>query len=169
MHNLHFLVVKAESGKKACSIAENYIMDFGTENNWRTICGAVSEKDEVYIEDENGYPPDENSNTIAKINEKVFKWVHSESYYRTSFEKLIKDGEDKMDSLDWFSLMQYAEEQMEKCNALQSDSIDVLDESFSYFSYKYDECGVTQYETYLNKNMDDDNLQKWVVFIDMHS
>ncbi len=48
MHNLHFILVRASSGEKACQDAENQIIDFGTDNNWRTMCGAVSEDNEVY-------------------------------------------------------------------------------------------------------------------------
>ena len=57
MHNLHFILVRASSGEKACQDAENQIIDFGTDNNWRTMCGAVSEDNEVYDAGDGRYEP----------------------------------------------------------------------------------------------------------------
>jgi len=67
-HNLHLIVVRAESGLDACNEAEDLLFDFGTENNWRSMCGAVSEDNEVYLNGEGRYEPDEKSDTIEKIN-----------------------------------------------------------------------------------------------------
>ena len=35
MHNLHYIVVQAETPEDAMSEAETMISDWGTENNWR--------------------------------------------------------------------------------------------------------------------------------------
>jgi hypothetical protein len=43
MHNLHFILIKADSAAEAASEAENAILDWGNENNWRTIEGVASE------------------------------------------------------------------------------------------------------------------------------
>ena len=43
MHNLHFILIKADSAKEAASDAENLIVDWGTENNWRSIGGVAAE------------------------------------------------------------------------------------------------------------------------------
>ncbi len=47
MHNLHLVVVNAENAKDAMHNAEMAIFEWGNENNWRTMCGAVSENDEM--------------------------------------------------------------------------------------------------------------------------
>jgi hypothetical protein len=44
MHNLHFVITTADSPEDACNNVETLISDFGNENNWRTVCGCVSEK-----------------------------------------------------------------------------------------------------------------------------
>ena len=70
MHNLHYVVVKAETGEEACSEVESSIEDFGNENNWRNICGAVSQDNEVYKSLDGRWKP-EDDDTIEKINESI--------------------------------------------------------------------------------------------------
>ena len=43
MHNLHFLLIKADSAADAASEVESLILDWGNENNWRSIGGVASE------------------------------------------------------------------------------------------------------------------------------
>jgi hypothetical protein len=43
MHNLHFILIKADSATEAASEAENLILDWGDENNWRSVGGVASE------------------------------------------------------------------------------------------------------------------------------
>src|SRR5271166_4591457 len=43
MHNLHFILIKADSAAKAASKAESLILDWGNENNWRCVGGIASE------------------------------------------------------------------------------------------------------------------------------
>ena len=43
MHNLHFILIKADSATDAASEAENLILDWGNENNWRCVGGIASE------------------------------------------------------------------------------------------------------------------------------
>jgi 2,4-dienoyl-CoA reductase (NADPH2) len=70
MHNLHFIVVRSSSGEEACKQAENEIIDFGTDNNWRTMCGAVSQDNEVYDAGDGRYRPAETDyTTIEAIND----------------------------------------------------------------------------------------------------
>jgi len=58
MHNLSFVVTRAESPQDACDNVETLISDFGSEDNWHTICGCVSEKNKVFINDSSGrYSP----------------------------------------------------------------------------------------------------------------
>jgi len=48
MHNLHYIVIRADSGKEACDAVENEIVEWGSEDNWGQICGALSEKNIIY-------------------------------------------------------------------------------------------------------------------------
>jgi hypothetical protein len=43
MHNLHFLLIKADSAADAASEVESLILDWGNENNWRSVGGVASE------------------------------------------------------------------------------------------------------------------------------
>jgi hypothetical protein len=43
MHNLHFILLEADSAKDAAFEAEHLILDWGNDNNWRSIGGVASE------------------------------------------------------------------------------------------------------------------------------
>jgi hypothetical protein len=43
MHNLHFILLNADSATYATFEAENLILEWGDENNWRCIGGVASE------------------------------------------------------------------------------------------------------------------------------
>ena len=43
MHNLHFILIKADSAAEAASDTENLMLDWGNENNWRCVGGIASE------------------------------------------------------------------------------------------------------------------------------
>jgi hypothetical protein len=54
MHNLHFLLIKADSAQDAASEAEKLIIEWGNENNWRSFCGIASEDGSDDIENHQG-------------------------------------------------------------------------------------------------------------------
>ena len=54
MHNLHFILVKADSAEDAASMVENELLSWGNENNWRSIGGIASEDGSGDIEDHEG-------------------------------------------------------------------------------------------------------------------
>jgi len=165
MHNLHLLVVIAETGKEACDSAEAWLEEWGTENNWRCMCGAVSQDDEVFVPADAGrFPPDDNDNTIEKINKMVAGWVNAEAWTKSYFDKLMA-GKEEMTSQDWWGVKDYAKHMVEK-TASKDSNIDVLD-GFSYFEYSYDEIGVTQLDN--GDGTVGEGEKKWVVFVDMHS
>jgi hypothetical protein len=166
MHNLHLVVVKAETGEDAMSDVESYMDDWGTENNWRTMCGAVSQDNEVVMGDAQGaYPPEENLNSIENINKMVRGWMEA-TYYGDEGRKTLMKVEtgtmklDKITSLTWYSIGKYAEYMQEKLNNPSAGKFNVLTDSF--YAGQYDENGITQIE-------EDNEGKKWVVFVDMHS
>jgi hypothetical protein len=57
MHNLHFILIKADSAEDAASDAENLIVDWGNENNWRTVGGVAAEdgSDDIENHDDGGW------------------------------------------------------------------------------------------------------------------
>jgi len=165
MHNLHFLVLKADSPQDACAEAEDYIMDFGNENNWRTVCGCVSKRNQVFINDADGrYSPEQTGyTTIAKINRAVRRWINGDGGFGLTAKTKIAKAKKKIDLSKWntnelFSLERYAKHLYQKAQ-LGGKKFNVLEDCF--YPNEYTECGVTQIEGGEGKRM-------YVVFIDMH-
>jgi hypothetical protein len=165
MHNLHFVKVKANSGEKACKEVENLLYDFGNENNWREFCGAISEDNEVYNSGEGRYQPkDTDIATIDQINQCVNEWMKSNWYCKTAEEKFTK-GETNLsewDSHELWSLSKWAI-QLSEAHSYKDRPFDCM-QGDTFFSYKYDECGITD----LTHSADDGD-KAWFVFVDMHS
>lgn len=164
MHNLHLVRVKANSGEEACNRVETAIMDFGNENNWRTICGAVSEDNEVYDSGDGRYRPAENDLTnIDLLNQMANRWIGDCWYGNTAKEKLNKNefDLDEWNPTELWSLSKYAEH-LSEAHSYKNKAFNVLEDVF--FSYKYDECGVTDLEWSVG-----DGDKYWIVLVDMHS
>lgn len=172
MHNLHFIVVKAKTGKDACNEAETFLIDWGNENNWRTMCGAVSEDNEVFDAKDGRFRPSEDCNTIAKINKYVEGWMKEDFYSITAKNKLARGKKvENFTANELYSLEKYAKflyeikilKQVKAYRRKEGEKVsrkfNVLEDYF--FSNSYDECGVTQSEQGEGKI--------WVVFCDMHS
>jgi hypothetical protein len=174
MHNLHFVKVRANSGEEACRVADNLLIDFGTENNWRAFCGAVSEDNEIYNADDGRYEPkDTDYQSIEAINNAVNKWTKNSFYGEIAKEKFEKGETDlsQWDSHELWSLSKLAE-QLSEAHSYRDRPFDLM-KGDTFFAYKYDECGLTNmvYDTYED---DDEAMGKtkekiWVVFVDMHS
>jgi hypothetical protein len=58
MHNLHFILIKADSAADAASETETLILNWGDENNWRRIGGVASEdgSDDIDNHDDGRWP-----------------------------------------------------------------------------------------------------------------
>ena len=48
MHNLHLYIITADTGEDACSMVESNIESWGGEDNYSTICHAISEDGAIY-------------------------------------------------------------------------------------------------------------------------
>jgi len=174
MHNLHFILVRANSGEEACKQAENEIMDFGTENNWRTMCGAVSEDNEVFNAGDGRYEPkDTDYQSIEAINNAVGKWT-KDSFYGETAKLKFEKGETNLsewNAIELYSLSKWANHLSEACS-YKDREFDIL-KGDTFYTCQFDECGVTNmvYNIYED---DDEAMSKtkektWVVFCDMHS
>lgn len=174
MHNLHLIVVKAETGREACQNADAILSDWGTENNWRTMCGAVSEDNETYDARDGRHRPDEDTNTIDKLNAMVQGWMKNSFYGAAGMEKLKRGKKlENFTTHELWSLQKAVEhlcavKTVAECKKYKrkngekvSRKFNVLEDEF--FQFQYDTCGVTRLE-----DADDDG-KLWVVFCDMHS
>ena len=160
MHNLHFIVTNASSAQKACEIVERDIEDWGTENNWRKICGAVSENNKVYEHDKTGRmsPKQLGITTIQKINKTVEEWMDGDGEAVALIKKAAK-GNDLTDH-EWWLVSEYAKKMNSKVKI--PTKFNVLKHDF--LNLNYDESGVTQLG-YPKKKGE----KTFVVFVDMHS
>ena len=164
MHNLHFITTKAKSPQEACDNVKIMISDFGNENNWRTICGCVSEKNKVYNCNDGRYSPkDTGYTTIAKINRVINKWI-KHPYYGDKAKKKLAKAKKKINLSTWDSSLLFSLERLAKhlYEALpyKDKKFNVLKDCF--YSWQLDECGVTQ-----DENENEGRL--YVVFVDIHS
>ena len=163
MHNLHYIVVQAETPEDAMSEAETMISDWGTENNWRCFGGCVSQDNEVHIHDRHSrWIPDEN-HTIEMINEDVRKWLQPDLYSKSIFDKVVSGNSES--PFDWYGAKKYFEQMFYKTQHKHIEEFNVLTDEF--YEWHFNECGVTH--QYLSQQEDDDPTnKKYVVFVDMH-
>jgi len=165
MHNIHFVKVKANSGEEACKVVENLLVDFGTENNWRTMCGAVSENNEIFNSGDGRFEPkDTDYQSIEAINNAVNKWAESSFYGETAKVKFDKGLTDlsQWNEMELWSLSKWAKH-LSEAYSYKNRPFDCMTDD-TFFCYQYDECGLTD----LTHSADEGD-KVWFVFVDMHS
>lgn len=159
MHNLHFVVINADSPDEACLAVDAELGSWGDENNWRSIGGCVSDKNETYIHDSNArYYPDDDCNTIEKLNAWVTSWIYPCKHNDKKILKLMNKAVNgkKLNFRDWYNIEAFAEYKREANNRV---SLNILKDE--YYAGIYYKPGVTQFTR--------KGTKKYVVFIDMHS
>lgn len=187
MHNLHLCVVRAASATEAESEVEGYIAGWGDEDNWRTICGSVSAKDEVHITGDGRYPPDVGM-TIAGVNAMFASWVqHPEiGIMGIDLGPAIKEvlqgvvaghAYEQKEAFKLYTLERYIHGLYERArNGLNVPGTvpDVFKHEF--YNGDFDECGVTHCGDISEPELKDsdppglkDSGDLYVVFVDMHS
>lgn len=171
MHNLHLFVTKATSPEEACSDVEFDIAEWGNENNWRTICGCVSEDNEVYQKEDGRYPPGKDE-TIDSINKMITGWMLPKVLFQCDGEaekKMRKHLSGKtLTTMEWWDIQSYADHMSSIKHTeeydMKGNSFNVLKHEFKF--WKLDNCGVTHGDFTVE---DKSNEKLYVVFIDMHN
>jgi hypothetical protein len=146
MHNLHLIRTKADSHSDAIGIVEDYLFDWGTENNWFTIMGSHCKEDKSFSEsfDEKWITKDELLN----------------DYYKQAFLKVSNLGSTVLvKSFDWTLASKYCKEQAEISSLSDPTKIDIWSDTF-YDGY-IDEPGIT--------DLGCDGELTFVVLVNMHS
>jgi hypothetical protein len=162
MHNLHFIVLHANSGAEACERAESEIINWGSEDNWRIFCGAVSENNVVYRSGEGRFQP-EKTMTIEECNKWASVWVDDLDGGELAKIKLDNGEADlsKWELQELYSLKRYAEHLYE----IRSKKIKDFNVLTDYlYDWSFHREGVTQIDDYQHEGG-----ERWVVFVDMHS
>ncbi len=161
MHNLHLITIRADTPKAACNEVENEIVDFGNENNWRTICGCISENDEIYVHDkEYGRFHPEPGTTIKGIEIMVKRWANTFEYNISPVLLKFQIEESSLEAHDWWELKEYCRFRCDK-KYFTSNRFNIWETE--YRSWELDENGFT------NLIRQSDGNKRYVVFIDMHS
>lgn len=172
MHNLHYVVVEAESGKEACDKAMEAIESYGDENNWRVACGAVAATGVTYSAGKGGRWDDAECLNLENIQQTVRRWLRDDPedhYYKTFLKviQLVNLGK-PVEGLDWYCVKKYAE--FKSSQRWATDSHKITADQFDVFKHEFrswnlDECGVT----HINTLTDVAPENQWCVLIDMHS
>lgn len=178
MHNLHFVVVYADSFKEAVNIVKNKIEDFGDENSWWSIGGAVHQengKDVISAGDwfARFYPCDkkgeEYCQSIEEINKfckATFQAILEEYKIRLAqFDKEELENPEKLfkninQRLNLYRLSKSMEDVWNLAHLpVAIEKFDVL--KHCHRSYEYDKFGVTRLQSA--------GKHQFIVFLDMHS
>lgn len=173
MHNVHYAVVKAISHAQAQDVVEAEIMDWGDENNWRTICGSVCEDGTAEGSGEGRWDPA--TMTIVGINAEIQNEIledltTSDPVFdldiRATMQKLMEGKFKKCEYSELSALEQYVQSLISCRNSgvgpYTKKPFNVLKDS--YKAHEYDQVGVTQMEFGKQRK-----TKRYVVVIDMHS
>ena len=161
MHNLHYLIVEAETGKDACNDALQETWEWGNENNWRCAGGAISEDGEVYLTGEGRWQPNE-GDTVESIEQEIIKEAKDNSTVSDEVKALatkLADGK-LSDTLDMYVLRKHLVE-LEASAWFNKSKARTFKDGMAYRNWELDEYGAT--------NMYNGDGKLWVVYLDMHS
>lgn len=177
MHNLHLLIVNADSHEDACDQASSILESFGNENNWSVVCGSVcKDKGTIHSTGEGRFDPKEilkeESNAVKFIKNKKKSTLSSLENLYDSFKKSNTQEEDtkefsdtlnkliegkKVDGFKIYILKEFVEQHYHMSHVPEEDSV----WTGSYYSGEFDRCGLT--------NRTEHGEDQYCVFIDMHS
>jgi len=158
MHNLHLVSVKADNGKDACQIVESALTDWGNENNWRSILGAIDRNNNITDHEKTALT--ESKMTVERAERMVKDWMNS-FYLQEHIPQLMQriNQIDQFSLYDWNLLEDYARYKQETISNPEPELFDIWENEF--YSYQLDYCGLT--------NLHIDGRNQYLVFIDMHS
>jgi hypothetical protein len=187
MHNLHFILIKADSATDAASEAENLIVDWGDEDNWRRVGGVASEdgSDDIenhgngrwalsFLDAEEGVPREGTyfSRAVAYLHQEITEPVAQPSTPLGAHPDLRAAIAELGDALRAFDpehgksydlwaigrRLKHLSELMDSRNAVKRGAaIPPL------FDWQFDEFGLT------DLTESSDGARRYLVFLDMHS
>ena len=158
MHNLHLIRTKADSHSDALCIVEDYLLEWGTENNWFTIMGSHCKEDKSFSEsfDEKWITKDELLNDPNRFN----FLTEVNDYYKQAFLKVSNlENTEIVHPFDWRCAANYCKEQSEIASLSDPTKVDIWSDTF--YDGSIDEPGIS--ELYTNGKF------TFVVLVNMHS
>jgi hypothetical protein len=158
MHVLHLIRVKADSHSDAQSIVENFLFDWGTENNWFTLLGSHCKENKSFSEsfDEKWVTKDELLNDPDRFN----SFLEVNEYYKKAFNDIavLKDVS-LVKKWDWYFASRYCKEMSNIASLSNPNKIDIWSDTF--YDGEIDEPGLTE--------LCYDGELTFIVLVDMHS
>ena len=157
MHNLHFILVNAESAVNAANTVSINIENWGCKDNRRKICGVVSQDGEDIIENYEGgrYPIYILSEGISETNFFKAGLIQLHDYKK----RFLENNKNFLRDLSSRTEIEYEDiSTLSKLYELQFDEI-------QFQSNKFDEFGLTDQRLTEPK----ENEKSYLVMIDMHS
>jgi hypothetical protein len=177
MHNLHFILIKADSANEAASEAENGMLDWGDENNWRRLGGVASEdgSDDIenhdnglwglsYLDKQDGVPKDGTyfSRAVAYLLRRITEPVTDlRSALSELGDRLREFDPDHGDSYDLWAIgrdLKHLSELMDSRKGLKHGT-----EIPEFYEWQFDHFGLT------DMTEDSEGARRYLVFLDMHS
>lgn len=167
MHNLHLMVVVAESPEAACIKVQNELNGWGDCDNWRTMIGCVSEDGEPYCADSEMWKSwgEGQELTLEWLVQMVHGWLH----VNTEDEQEVKQhmmswlAGKELQHMEWYEISDFCLHQSDRVDAINNlpvDTFNLFEDEF-HFGH-YDENGVTHPE-------EDEVGERYAVLFDMHS
>jgi hypothetical protein len=192
MHNIHYIVVRAESAKDAANEALSQIEDWGDENNWRSAGGVASENnnDNIECEDENARWGLDRITTTDNTPYQAILDSIKEMYSCYRLQTKTEKGEYKEVTVNTYhEALDIVTEQLQLCKSESSgvnlypiqnmlNEIEAVHDSqrlgstqdiVEFKPYMYDNVGLTDFSQYEDDESTDDGTQRYIVLIDMHS
>ena len=159
MHNLHYLIVSADTGKEACDDALRETWEWGDSNNWRCAGGAVCEDGEVYLTGDARWEPN-SDDTVESIEQEIIKEAEDNSVISDEAKEIARKivDDELADTTDIYILRKSLEE---LSASAWFGKARTFKEGMEYRSWELDEFGAT--------NMYEGDGKLWVVYLDMHS
>jgi hypothetical protein len=186
MHNLHFILINADSATDAASEADSLILHWGDENNWRTVGGVASEdgSDDIenhddgrwglsFLDDEKGIPRDGTyfSRAVAYLHREITQPVVFDLPHSThpDLNSAIRELSDRLRSFDpedgkTFDLWCLGRDLKHLSELIDSRRALKRGEGIPpFYRWQLDQFGLT------DLTEDSDGTRRYLVFLDMHS
>lgn len=181
MHNLHLARIKAKSHDEACKAVQSYIEDWGTENNWRSIGGAICEDGTGTTYDEYTRWPvllDELPEQIEHLNTSCLSAIQGTEYTSGCFADMLKEVmgmtvKEILDAEVWakfYTASQFFRFVVNTAEARRNhkEEYDIFT-SIGFCEYSYDDFGLTDLGNNGYNEEELKNVKTYVVLVDMHS
>ncbi len=187
MHNLHYIIINAESAEEAAESALLEIQDWGNENNWRSVGGVASEDGKDLIENHqdaiwplsslrpDNASPDDNSYfawALAEIWEKIEGNIELPyKPYEKSYDLRVTLTGIALELLHSDTanadLLWRAAENLKYLHQIaRGRAYREMENAIpEFFEWEFDRRGLTD----LTLDVEADGTQRYLVMIDMHS